>query len=304
MNTDRPIIGILCMLAFTAIAPIMDASAKLASDIHPTGQIAVARYLVQGAIVLPIALYLRQSWTLSHRDWGLLVLRALFTLGSTITFVAAITVMPLADALAIVFIEPFILMFMGWFILGESVGPRRIIASAFGFVGALIVVQPGILAFGLVALLPLATGCFFAAYMLVTRQLRSRPPLVLQSATSGLALLFSVPLLFVFEGRGGMFDAVMPEGIMWFYLIGVGVIATVSHLFLTFALRLAPSATVAPLSYAEMAFATLIGFFIFGDFPVPTTWIGVSLIVGSGLYLVHREHRLSQHSRLAPAAKS
>lgn len=297
MNTDRPLIGILCMLAFTALAPIMDASAKLAAQVHPTGQIAIARYLVQGAIVLPIALYLRMSWQISRRDWGLLVLRAFFTLGSTISFVAAITVMPLADALAIVFVEPFILMFMGWFILGESVGPRRIIASAFGFVGALIVVQPGILAFGLVALLPLATGFFFAAYMLVTRQLRSHPPLVLQSATSGLALLFSVPLLFVFEGSGGMFDAVMPEGVMWIYLAGVGVIATVSHLFLTFALRLAPSATVAPLSYAEMAFATIIGFLIFGDFPAPTTWIGVSLIVGSGLYLVHREHLLSRQAQ-------
>ncbi|MFT7046793.1 MAG: drug/metabolite transporter (DMT)-like permease, partial [Celeribacter sp.] len=89
MTTDRPIIGILCMLAFTALAPIMDASAKLASDIHPTGQITVARYLVQGAIVLPIALALRLSWQISRRDWGLLTLRALFTLGSTISFVSA-----------------------------------------------------------------------------------------------------------------------------------------------------------------------------------------------------------------------
>jgi drug/metabolite transporter (DMT)-like permease len=290
MNADRPVIGILCMLAFTALAPLMDASAKLASDIHSTGQITVARYLVQGAIVLPIALALRLSWRISPRDWGLLALRAVTTLGSTISFIAAITVMPLADALAIVFIEPFILMFMGWVFLGEQVGPRRILASGVGFIGAIIVVQPGILAFGYVALWPLAAGFFFAAYMLVTRQLRAHPPLVIQSATSGLALLMSVPLLFVFEGQGGMFDAVMPQGVMWFYLAGVGIIATVSHLFLTFALRLAPSATVAPLSYAEMAFATAVGFWVFGDFPETTTWVGVVLIVGSGLYLLHREH--------------
>jgi len=290
MNTDRPVIGILCMLAFTALAPLMDASAKLASDIHPTGQIAIARYLVQGAIVLPIALALRLSWRISPRDWGLIALRAVFTLGSTISFVAAISVMPLADALAIVFIEPFILMFMGWVFLSEQVGPRRILASGVGFIGAMIVVQPGLLAFGYVALWPLAAGFFFAAYMLVTRQLRVHPPLVLQSATSGLALLFSVPLLFVFEGHGGMFDAVMPQGVMWIYLAGVGILATVSHLFLTFALRLAPSATVAPLAYAEMAFATAVGFWIFGDFPETTTWIGVAFIVGSGLYLLHREH--------------
>lgn len=300
MTADRPIIGILCMLAFTALAPIMDASAKLASDIHPTGQITVARYLVQGAIVLPIALALRLSWQISRRDWGLLTLRALFTLGSTISFVSAVTVMPLADALAIVFIEPFILMFMGWIFLGEQVGPRRIIASAVGFVGAMVVVQPGILAFGYVALWPLAAGFFFAAYMLVTRQLRRHPPLVIQSATSGLALLFSVPLLFLFEGQGGIFDAVMPAGVMWIYLAGVGVIATVSHLFLTFALRFAPSATVAPLSYAEMAFATAVGFWVFGDFPEPTTWVGVTLIVGSGLYLLHREHITARQIQAIP----
>lgn len=300
MTTDRPIIGILCMLAFTALAPIMDASAKLASDIHPTGQITVARYLVQGAIVMPIALALRLSWRISARDWGLLTLRALFTLGSTISFVSAVTVMPLADALAIVFIEPFILMFMGWIFLGEHVGPRRIIASAVGFIGAMVVVQPGILAFGYVALWPLAAGFFFAAYMLVTRQLRRHPPLVIQSATSGLALLFSVPLLFLFEGQGGIFDAVMPEGVMWIYLAGVGVIATVSHLFLTFALRFAPSATVAPLSYAEMAFATAVGFWVFGDFPKPTTWVGVTLIVGSGLYLLHREHITARQIQATP----
>lgn len=297
MNADRPIIGILCMLAFTALAPVMDACSKLASEIHPTGQITVARYLVQGAIVLPIALALRLSWRISPRDWGLLALRALFTLGSTVSFIAAITVMPLADALAIVFIEPFILMFMGWIFLGEQVGPRRILASGVGFIGALIVVQPGLLAFGYVALWPLAAGFCFAAYMLVTRQLRAHPPLVIQSTTSGLALLFSVPLLFVFEGHGGMFDAVMPQGVMWFFLAGVGMLATVSHLFLTFALRLAPSATVAPLSYAEMAFATAVGFWVFGDFPQTTTWIGVALIVGSGLYLLHREHITARQLR-------
>jgi drug/metabolite transporter (DMT)-like permease len=299
MNTDRTILGIFCMLAFTATAPLMDACAKIASEFHPTGQIAVARYVVQGAIVLPIALSLRLSWRISRRDWGLLTLRAIFTLGSTITFVWAVSVMPLADALAIVFIEPFILMFMGWVFLGEQVGPRRIIASAVGFLGAMIVVQPGILTFGYVALLPLATGFLFAAYMLVTRQLRAHPPLVLQSATSGLALLFAIPLLFIFEGQGGMFDAVMPSGKMWIYLAAIGVMATVSHLFLTFSLRFAPSATIAPLSYAEMAFATAIGFFVFGDFPSPATWVGVTLIVGSGLYLVHREHVLSQSAKSA-----
>src|SRR5690606_37910640 len=129
---------------------------------------------------------------------GMVLLRALFLILSTYSFVAAVQVMPIADALAIAFVEPFIPLILGRFLFGDEVGPRRIAASLVGFGGALLVIQPSLAAFGLVALWPLGTAFFFAFYMLATRQIsRSMHPVTMQLHTSlaGMAVLLPVMLL-------------------------------------------------------------------------------------------------------------
>ncbi len=287
------------MLAFCAIAPMIDVFAKLASAHHAIGQITAARFLVQGGLLLPVALGLGLPLLMSQRDGALIFLRGLFTLAATFTFVWAVSVMPLANALAITFVEPFILLLFGWALFGEEVGPRRIIASLTGFVGVLIVVRPGLVAFGSAALLPLASGFFFACYMLVTRALRHYHPVALQASTALATLVVALPLLVIFDGSGGLFDPSMPSGRDWLWLLGVGVAATISHQGLTLALKNAPSATIAPLSYLELAFSTLAGFLVFGDFPAPMVWIGIAVIVASGLYLIHRE-RVNQRKPAIP----
>lgn len=294
LTQDRPLFGMGMMLVYCAVAPMIDAFAKLAASEHPVGQITAARFLVQGALLLPIALVLRQNLVANWRDAGLIFLRGILTLAATFAFVWAVSIMPLADALAITFVEPFIILFLGWALFGEEVGPRRIIAAIVGFLGVLIVVRPGLLAFGPAALLPLAAGFFFACYMLVTRALRRYQPVALQASTAVAALSVALPLLLLFDGSGpdilgGALDPVMPKGIMWLWLAGVGVAATLSHQGLTLALRLAPSATLAPLAYLELAFSTLVGFVVFGDFPAPMVWLGIVVIVAAGLYLIHRE---------------
>ena len=82
---------------------------------------------------------------------------------------------------------------------------------------------------------------------------------------------------------------VMPEGIAWLWLLGVGVFASLSHLLITYALRFAPSATLAPLHYLEMVSAVSFGYLVFGDLPNLLTLTGVAIIIGSGLYIFHRE---------------
>lgn len=286
---DRPLLGMAMMLVYCAVAPVIDVFAKLAAAEHAVGQITAARFLVQGALLLPIALMMRLPLLHSARDAALIFLRGLFTLAATFAFVWAVSIMPLADALAITFVEPFIILLLGWMLFGEEVGPRRILAALVGFVGVLIVVRPGLLNFGSAALLPLAAGFFFACYMLVTRALRQYHPVALQSTTALAALIVALPLLLIFDGSGGPLDPVMPQGIFWLWLIGVGLAATLSHQGLTLALTLAPSATIAPLAYLELAFSTLAGLLIFGDFPTPMVWLGIAVIVASGLYLIHRE---------------
>jgi drug/metabolite transporter (DMT)-like permease len=291
-TTDRILTGVKLMLAFCLLAPLLDVSAKLATATLPVGQIVVARFVVQAALMLPIVLYMRLDWRVSRRTLGFIMARALCLMLSTYCFVAAVAVMPIADALAIVFIEPFILLLMGRLLFGDEVGPRRIIASTIGFLGALLVIQPSLTAFGWVALFPLGTAFTFAAYMLITRQMsRSMHPVMMQLHTSLGGAVICLPLMVLFDGSGiRELDAIMPRGVEWLWLFGVGFWAACSHMCMTYALKFAPSATLAPLHYAELIAAVALGYLVFGDFPNLMTWAGIAVITGSGLYIIHREH--------------
>ena len=166
---DRILPGVILMLAFCMLAPLLDVASKLASATIPVAQIVTARFAVQGALMLPVVMALGLTLRLPLRALAHISLRALFLIFSTFSFVAAISVMPVADALAIAFVEPFILLILGRFLFKDEVGPRRIAASAVGFLGALLVIQPSLVTFGAVALWPLGTAFFFAFYMLSTR---------------------------------------------------------------------------------------------------------------------------------------
>ena len=108
MTQDRPLLGIGLMLAFCVLAPLLDTASKLATETIPVGQITAARFFVQGALMVPVALLMGYSWRLGRRDAGLLLARAVFLLASTYGFVAGVQVMPIADALAIFFVQPLI----------------------------------------------------------------------------------------------------------------------------------------------------------------------------------------------------
>ena len=213
--------------------------------------------------------------------------------------------MPLADALAIVFVAPFIVLLVGKFYLGEDVGPRRIGACLVGFVGVLFVIQPSFAAFGAVALFPLGTAVAFALYILVTRGLSRRMhPVVLQFHTGLIACLFCTPVLLLAQDSGSeLLDPVWPRGIAWLWLFGAGFFATLSHMMMTYALSLAPSATLAPLQYFELPVATLFGYLVFNDFPNALSPMGIAIIIGAGLYMINRERITSKQlitERAAP----
>ena len=298
-HPDRILPGVLLMLVFCMLAPLLDVAAKLASATIPVGQIVTARFVVQLALMLPVMLIMGLGLALSGRALGLIALRAIFLILSTYSFVAAISVMPVADALAIAFVEPFILLILGRVLFGDEVGPRRIAAAAVGFAGALLVIQPSLAAFGTVALWPLGTAFFFAFYMLSTRQVSGfMHPVAMQFHTSWVGLAGCLPVMWLFDGSGVLsLDPVMPQGIYWLWLFGVGFWAACSHMCMTYALKFAPSATLAPLHYLEIVAAVALGYWVFGDFPNQLTWVGIGIIIGSGLYVIHRE-RVSARARL------
>lgn len=290
-TTDNILIGVALMLGFCVTAPLLDVAAKLAASSVPVGQITAARFFVQCALMAPVIWVMGLSLHVPKAQWLALISRALLLLFATFCFIAAIRVMPLADALAIVFVAPFIVLLVGKFYLGENVGLRRVGAAIVGFVGVLFVIQPSFAAFGAVALIPLGTAVAFAFYILVTRGLSRRMhPVALQFHTGLVASLFCAPILILSQGSGSdLFDPVWPTGIAWLWLFGAGFFATVSHMMMTYALSLAPSATLAPLQYFELPVATFFGYLVFSDFPNALSLTGIAIIISAGLYMIHRE---------------
>ena len=298
-GNDRILPGVALMLGFCLIAPGIDVSAKLASATLAEAQITAARFIVQGVLMLPIVLIMGMPFRMTPRAFWLVLARAAVAVAFTFSFVGAVSVMPVADALAITFVEPFIVLLLGRLMFGDEVGPRRIGAAVVGFGGSLLVIQPSFAAFGLVALLPLATAFFFAIYLLITRALsREMHPVPMQFHTAWVGAAICLPVLVLAEGSGiASLDASMPEGRAWVWLLFVGVFATISHMMVTYALRFAPSATLAPLHYLEIVAAVILGYLVFADFPNALTWAGIGVIVASGLYIIRRERQLDRQRR-------
>lgn len=294
------------MLGFCLTAPLLDVAAKLASVTVPIGQITAIRFVIQCILMAPFIWAMGLSLHVPPGQLMALTARALLLLAATFCFIAAIRVMPLADALAIVFVAPFIVLLVGKFYLGEDVGPRRVGAALVGFLGVLFVIQPSFAVFGVIAVLPLGTAVAMACYMVLTRDLSRRMhPMTLQFHTGLIASLACVLVLFLAEGFGSdLFDPVWPSKIAWLWLIGAGFFATASHMMMTYALSFAPSATLAPLQYLELPVATLFGYLVFNDFPNTFSLLGIGIIVGAGLYMIHRERIAAKQLAVAHVASS
>lgn len=306
-HPDRILTGVALMLGFCVIAPLIDVFSKLAAQSTPVGTVTLARFVVQSLLMAPIMVFMGLSFRLSRRAVGLMLARALVSITSTFTFIAAVKVMPIADALAIAFVEPFIILLIGYLVLKEQVGPRRLAASFVGFLGVLLVIQPSFAVFGAVAFLPLGTALSFALYILITRSLsRLCHPVAMQFHTGLFAVVLCVPMLMIGRSLTGeaSLALVWPQGLDLLWCFGVGLAATVSHMSMTYALKFAPSSTLAPLHYMEMVTAALLGYLVFDDWPNALTWAGIGIIVGSGLYIIHRERLAARSTRLATVSVS
>ena len=304
MIQDRPFLGLLLMIGFCVLAPLGDSMAKLLGETIPIGQILTVRFLAQVVFLLPVVLLTGLSLRMSKRVFRLTLVRtALHIIGIGAMF-QSLRYLPLADAIAIAFVMPFIMLLLGKFALGEEIGHRRILACIVGFVGTLLVVQPSFAAVGAPALLPLLVAVVFALFMLVTRQIaKETDPIGLQAVSGLMASVVLVPLLWISDGGAiAVLDPVMPSGKEWLLLALLGFLGTCAHLLMTWSLRFAPSATLAPVQYLEIPMATIIGWLIFRDFPNGLAAIGIAITIAAGLYIIIREGRLSREAQPAPPA--
>ncbi|MBO9431642.1 DMT family transporter [Sulfitobacter sp. R18_1] len=291
MQRDRPLIGIALMMGFCIVAPVGDAVAKLLGASVPLGQVVLLRFAIQALILIPIVWYSGRIWRTRGRVLRLTFLRTLLHMAGIAAMFTALKYLPLADAVAIAFVMPFFMLLLGKFILNEEVGPRRLGASIVGFLGTLLIVQPSFADVGWPALLPVVVAVVFSFFMLVTRQIaKETDPISLQAVSGVMAVVMILPLL----ALGTMTQIaplrlIQPDALDWTLLLGIGVLGTVAHLLMTWSLRFAPSATLAPMQYLEIPFATLLGLLIFSDLPNPLAGLGILITVGAGLYIVMRE---------------
>ena len=288
---DTPAAGVILMMVAMFLAPVMDLFAKILTESVSPGQAALGRLAAQSVVLLPLVVAFGQ-WGRPERLHvlaGVLLGTALFAIN------AALQVMPIANALAIFFVEPLILTLLSAAILGERIGWRRLSAVTAGLIGVLIVLRPNIDAFGSAALYPLVTAFCFACYLLITRVMTRRGGRFALQFWTGIFALLTLAVATTVGTRlaaGGL--TLGPMG--WreaAIMLAMGVTAAVSHQLLVNAFARAEAGALAPLQYLEIISGTLLGWYFFDDFPDALTWAGTAVIVAAGVYVFHRERRIS-----------
>ena len=242
------------------------------------------------------------AWRMSGRVLQLAFLRTVLHIFGIGAMYTALQYLPLADAVAIAFVMPFIMLLLGKYVLDEEVGARRLIACSVGFVGTLLVVQPSFAEVGWPALLPLVVALNFSFFMLITRKIaKETNPIGLQAVSGVMAVCIIVPLLAITTSSGiDALTLMAPSAFEWTMLWAIGALGTMAHLLMTWSLRYAPSATLAPMQYLEIPIATVIGFWVFQDLPNGMAAVGIAITVTAGVYIILRERAISRDQALPP----
>ncbi|MEM7506373.1 MAG: DMT family transporter [Pseudomonadota bacterium] len=290
-NRDAAI-GIAIMSAAMLVAPFMDLFAKLATAELVPGQVAQGRFAAQTLILIPLVVFAGQVARphLAHILAGFCAAIAILSINT------ALQVMPIANAIAIFFVEPLILTLLSALILKEKLGWRRLSAVSLGLVGAMIVLRPNLAAYGWEALLPLITAVAFAFYMLILRVMSPGGGTLATQFWIGTTATVVLTLVLVAGHTGGVEDLTLawPSNYALLLMVSAGALGCLVHQMIAQALARAEAGAVAPLQYLEIVAATGIGWFIFGDWPDRLTWVGTLIIIASGVYVFRRERNLAR----------
>jgi drug/metabolite transporter (DMT)-like permease len=287
--------GIAFMIAGVFLVPMLDAFSKYLSDWLAPGQIALFRFGFQSVILMAILTARRELvWPGALTGW--LMLAGGFAAGAVICLIWAVSLLPLATAISIFFIEPLLLTVIAALALGEKIGPRRVGAILVGLVGAMIVIRPNWASFGPVILLPAAAAFFFACYVTTIRGLSARLAGLPMQAWSGTfaTLVIAVIVLTGSLGDVTIFTFQPVPGWAWSILLVMGAIAALAHMMFAMAFQRVEAGALAPFQYLEIVGATTLGYFVFGDFPDALTWAGTALILAAGLYVFYRERQAAR----------
>ena len=265
-----------------AILPFMDTIAKYLSAELSFFQITWARYFFTVFFTLPFMFFFfRKNLTMSTQP-KLQLFRGLTLFCANVLFFYSISIISMAKALTLAFVAPLITTALSPIFLGEKVGFRRWSAVIIGFIGSLIVIRPGFIEFNLASVAALGTGFFYGIYLVITRKLHTSDSplltLLLTGVVGAVIGSFIVPIVWV-----------NPTFNQWSLLALMGIFACLGHLFLILSLKYADASKLAPFGYFEIVTNVILGYYFFSDFPHYWTWVGLSIIICSGVYISFRE---------------
>jgi drug/metabolite transporter (DMT)-like permease len=279
-HADRPLRGILMVMGSTIFLASSDAMAKYLSRDLPAIEIAWLRFTVFVLIMLPMVLM--SPGALRSTRPGAQVLRGVAMLVSSIFFILAIRYLPIAEATSTAFVAPIFVTGLSIVFLGEKVGMRRWAATIVGLIGVLVIVRPGSAAFQATAILPILSALGWACALVLTRRITGHDSAITTMAFSAvvgfLILSAFVPLVWIYPG--------------WREIgIGcaIGVSSTIGHWIVVRAFRYADASVLAPFSYSQLLWVSILGFLMFGEVPDLWTLGGAAIIISSGVYTAHRE---------------
>jgi len=274
--------GIYLKMTALVLFCTMDAMVKALGGTYGSFQLMLFRSAIA---LIPVSVLIWQAGGLkivkANRPW-LQAARVAIGFGSLLGFFYVFPRMPLVDAYAISFAAPLFMVALSVPLLGEPVGWRRWTAVAVGFVGVLIMLDPWGMEFHPISLILLAaTFCYALSTILVRLLSRHDHDVVtlfwFAFVSSGLSLVGAIP------------EWKWPPAIDWLWLIVLGLLGGFAQILITRAWRLAPAAVLAPFDYTSIVLAVLFGYLWFQEEPSWTVWYGLPLVIGSGLYILHRE---------------
>jgi drug/metabolite transporter (DMT)-like permease len=287
---DNKPVALLLLLLTTVMFATGDSIAKLAvGTLHPV-QMLFVRCAIVVAFTVPYALW-KIGPAVFHTDHPKTqIFRGFAILGSSFLFVSGLSHLPLADASAINFVWPLLITVLSVLMLKEKVGVRRWAATLLGFAGMLLIIRPGTSAFQMAALYPLGAALLWSFAAVVTRSVSAHDRAATTLVWTSLVMLAGATVLIPFFWRP-------MTGQEWLLMGLIGGISIVGHSMLVFAYERASASFLAPFSYAQLVWATILGYLVFGS--LPDRWIaaGAILIVASGIYTAHREHVRAREAR-------
>jgi drug/metabolite transporter (DMT)-like permease len=269
------------------IVPIMDAFAKYLSSSMDVLQITWARYFFTVFFTFSLMLIFYRHTLVWTKKPALQLIRGLIFVFSTYLFFYAISEISLPKALTLAFVAPICVTALSPFFLNEKVGMKRWAAVLLGFIGTMVVIRPGFIEFNFATMAALGCGICYGFYLIITRKLSSTDNPLLTLLLSGLIgtiiLTLFVPSIWV-----------NPTLNQWILMALIGLIASVAHLFIILSLKLADASKLAPLGYTEIITNILISYYFFHELPDNWTYLGLFIIVLSGLYISRREYLLTR----------